>query len=96
MLFVLVQSADIQDRDGAPDVLIAIRYRFPWLRPVFADGGYSGAKLRKALNGQGKWTIEVIRRSDTAQGFEALPRRWVVERTKFRIVPKRLKFDQIA
>ena len=29
----------------------------------------------------GKWTIEIIRRSDTAKGFEVLPRRWVVERT---------------
>jgi len=29
----------------------------------------------------GKWTIEIIKRSDTAKGFEVLPRRWVVERT---------------
>ena len=29
----------------------------------------------------GKWTLEIIRRSDTAKGFEVLPRRWVVERT---------------
>ena len=27
------------------------------------------------------FTIEIITRSDTAQGFEVLPRRWVVERT---------------
>jgi putative transposase len=27
------------------------------------------------------FTIEIIKRSDTAQGFEVLPRRWVVERT---------------
>ena len=27
------------------------------------------------------FTIEIIRRSDTAKGFEVLPRRWVVERT---------------
>ena len=33
MLFVLVHAADIQDRDGAPDVLKAIRHRFPWLAP---------------------------------------------------------------
>ena len=39
LLFVLVHAADIQDRDGAPDVLKAIRFRFPWLRHVFADGG---------------------------------------------------------
>jgi hypothetical protein len=29
----------------------------------------------------GEWTVEIIKRSDTAQGFEVLPRRWVVERT---------------
>ncbi|EDP61508.1 hypothetical protein BAL199_13760 [alpha proteobacterium BAL199] len=28
-----------------------------------------------------KWTIEIIKRSDVAKGFEVLPRRWVVERT---------------
>lgn len=81
MLVVLVHGANIQDRDGAVDVLEAIRYRFPWLRHVFADGGYAGPKLRRALKNKGDWTIEIIKRSDTAQGFEILPRRWVVERT---------------
>nr|WP_272209881.1 IS5 family transposase [Marinicella sp. W31]MDC2875715.1 IS5 family transposase [Marinicella sp. W31] len=81
MLFVLVHAADIQDRDGAPDVLKAIRLPFPWLRHVFADGGYAGQKLRKALRGCGQWNLEIIKRSDIAKGFEVLPRRWVVERT---------------
>ena len=81
MLFAVIHSAGIQDRDGAPDVFRAIRHRFPWLRHVFADGGYAGDKLREALNGQGDWTIGIIKRSDTAKGFEVLPRRWVVERT---------------
>jgi putative transposase len=81
MLFVLVHGADIQDRDGAPDVLKAMRYRYPWLRHIFADGAYAGGRLRTALEGHGAWTIEVIKRSDTAKGFEVLPRRWVVERT---------------
>ena len=48
---------------------------------MFADGGYAGDKLRDALEGHGDWTIEIIKRSDTAKGFELLPRRWVVERT---------------
>ena len=48
---------------------------------TFADGGYAGEKLRRALEGHGDWTIEIIRRSDTADGFEVLPRRWVVERS---------------
>jgi transposase len=81
MVFVLIHAADIQDRDGAVDVLKAIRRRFPWLRHVFADGGYAGDKLRNALKGHGEWTLEIIKRSDTARGFEVLPRRWVVERT---------------
>ncbi len=81
LVFILVHAADIQDRDGAVDVLKAIRFRFPWLRHVFADGGYAGDKLRGALEGQGGWTLEIIKRSDTAKGFEILPRRWVVERT---------------
>lgn len=81
LIFILVHAADIQDRDGAADVLKAIRQRFPWLRHVFADGGYAGPKLRNAMASHGTWTIEIIKRSDTAKGFEILPRRWVVERT---------------
>ena len=81
MLFGVIHSADVQDRDGAPDVLKAIRYRFPWLRHLFADGGYAGDKLRGALRNIGKWTIQIVKRSDQAKGFEVIPRRWVVERT---------------
>lgn len=81
LIFILVHAADIQDRDGAVDVLAAVRTRFPWLRHVFADGGYAGDKLRSALADMGTWTIEIIKRSDKAKGFEVLPRRWVVELT---------------
>jgi len=49
LLFAVIHSAGIQDRDGAPDVFRAIRHRFPWLRHVFADGGYAGDKLKAAL-----------------------------------------------
>ena len=76
-----VHAADIQDRDGAVGVLASIRYLFPWLRHVFADGGYAGEKLETALAGHGQWTFEIVKRSDQAKGFQVLPRRWVVERT---------------
>jgi transposase len=48
---------------------------------MFADGGYAGPKLRDALVCLGRWTLQIVKRSDSAKGFEVLPRRWVVERT---------------
>jgi len=81
MVGLTVHSADIQDRDGAPDLLRTIKHRWPWLLHVFADGGYAGDKLKGRLKKVGKWTLEIIKRTDKAKGFELLPRRWVVERT---------------
>jgi transposase len=81
LLAVVVHSAGVQDRDGAPLLLTEILAEYPWLRHIFADGGYAGDKLKKELRKRGNWTIEIIRRSNTAKGFVLLPRRWVVERT---------------
>ena len=81
LVAAIVHAADIQDRDGAPRLLKVLRSAFPWLRHVFADGAYAGGKLQNALAKLGKWTIEIVKRSDAARGFVVLPRRWVVERT---------------
>ena len=78
---LIVHGADIQDRDGARALLRAIRQAFPWLRHLFADGGYAGPKLKSTLAKLGDWTLEIVKRSDRAEGFEVIPRRWVVERT---------------
>jgi transposase len=78
---LVVHSAGIPDRDGAPDVLNAVATRYSWLRHIFADGGYAGPKLHAALKAIGRWTVQIVRRSDTADGFEIVARRWVVERT---------------
>ena len=78
----MVHAADIQDRDGAPALLASIRSAFPWLRHVFADGGYAGPKLTDARAQLGTWTMEIVKRSDTAKAFVLLPRRWVVDRSR--------------
>jgi putative transposase len=81
LVHAVIHAADIQDRDGAPLVLKDVRQSFPFLRHVFADGGYAGDKLKDALAKIGTWSLEIIKRSDAAKGFVLLPRRWVVERT---------------
>jgi len=78
---MVVHPANIQDRDGAPLVMARVRSLYPWLHHVFADGGYAGDKLKRALDDLGTWIIEIVKRSDAAKGFVLLPRRWVVERT---------------
>ena len=77
-----MHPADIQDRDGGILVLSTLFDMFPFLRKLFADGGYQGPLFQKALaKVLPQLAIEIIKRSDKAQGFELLPRRWVVERT---------------
>jgi len=53
-----------------------------FLQKLFADGGYQGPVLQKALaKALPHLKFEIVKRSDHAKGFEVLPRRWVVERT---------------
>ncbi len=78
---MVVTPANVQDRDGAPALLASLGDAYPWLKHIFADGGYAGPKLTEALNKIGNWTVEIVKRSDAAKGFVLLPRRWVVERT---------------
>lgn len=80
LLAVVVTAASIQDRDAAHRLLTALRARFATVKLVFADGGYAGrlvvwAKTVLALS------VQIVKRIDTATGFEVLPRRWVVERS---------------
>jgi len=81
LLALLVHAANIQDNHGAVPLLTALGERFPNLRHIFADRVYRGDKLLNALAGLGKWTIEIITRSQTIGTFRAEPKRWVIERS---------------
>jgi putative transposase len=48
---------------------------------IWADGGYAGQAFREWVMEHCGWLVEIIKRSDDAEGFVVLPRRWVVERT---------------
>jgi putative transposase len=81
ILGVVVHSAGLQDRDGAKPLLEKAGW-FGRLRKVWADGGYAGQLERwfaeKRLGRAAQ--LEIVRKPKN-QGFQILPRRWVVERT---------------
>lgn len=79
-LALVVHPADVQDRDGLALVCARIRRRLPWLGHLFADGGYQGA-VAAATATRERLALEIVKRPAAAQGFEVLPRRWVIERS---------------
>ena len=82
VLQVIVHAADIQDRDGGVLLLASLFGLFPFLRKLYADAGYQGAKFQNALKRVLRQVrLEIVRRSDVAKGFVVLPKRWIVERT---------------
>ena len=82
LLHAVVHPASIQDRDGAILVLGTLFGQFPFLKKLFADGGYQGPIFEQAQKKiLPNLETEIVKRSDTTVGFESIPGRWVVERT---------------
>jgi putative transposase len=83
LLVVVVHAADVQDRDGARQVLEVLASKFRRLRLVWADGGYAGQLVEwvRSLRRRDKVRLEIVKRSDDRAGFVVLPKRWIVERT---------------
>jgi putative transposase len=80
LLAVVVHPANIQDRDGARLVIDKLIGRFPRLRLIWADAGYSGQLVDWVMSMSG-WVLEIVKRPRASHHFEVLPRRWVFERT---------------
>ena len=82
LLHAIVHAADLQDRDGGVLLMATVFGLFPFLRKLYADGGYQGPVFQSALARTLRQIgLQIVKRSDRAQGFEVLPKRWIVERT---------------
>ena len=81
MLGCAVLPANGQDRDGCLGVLKEVRRLFPFLERVVADGAYQGQETARAVRRAARAVLDIVKRSDAAQGFVVLPKRWIVERT---------------
>ena len=82
VLVAEVHAASVQDRDGAPAVIVALLEVAASVKKLFADSGYAGPKLQEALKDLGaSELVEIVPKPKGAKGFTVLYRRWVVERT---------------
>jgi transposase len=82
VLHAIVHAADLQDRDGGVLLTATLFGLFPFLRKLYADGGYQGPVFKKAMKRVLRQIdLQIVKRSDHAKGFEVLPQRWIVERT---------------
>ena len=81
LLALLVLAGNIQDNHAAVPLLAGLRQTFPKLRHIFADRVYRGDKLKNAIAAFGRWTIEIVTRSEHVGTFKPEPKRWVIERT---------------
>src|ERR1039458_7254619 len=81
ILLALLLPANIQDRDGARQLLARFfgQPARPRVKHIWADGGYARALVDWARQ-VWRCTVEIVKRSDS-HTFRVLPRRWVVERT---------------
>jgi putative transposase len=87
LLLVVVHSASLQDAAGGKVLLQcwfaqvkrSVHNRWCRLKLIWADRAY--AQLVDFVRQQFGWRLEIVRRPKDAQGFQVLPRRWVVERT---------------
>jgi transposase len=81
-MHAIVHAADLQDRDGGVLVMATLFGLYPFLRKLYADGGYQGLKFQTALKRVlSNVEVAIVKRSDQAKGFAVLPKRWIVERS---------------
>jgi putative transposase len=80
VLAALVTPASVQDPAAAPELLAQARAKSARLKLLWADGRYQGPLVTAAARALGL-TIVVVSPPKGQKGFQALPKRWIVERT---------------
>lgn len=83
LLKVVVTAGNVQDRDGAKQLLNELKQEetvIKRMKLIWADGSYRGA-LITWIEQFFSWTLEIVEKPKEQAGFQALPKRWIVERT---------------
>jgi putative transposase len=76
-----VTGASVQDHHQVYQLVAAGKVRSGRLLKVWADEGYQGNEVAKAIKAELEIDLEIIPKPSGQKGFVLVPRRWVVERT---------------
>ena len=82
LLKVVVIAGNVQDRDGAKTLKeISLENKvIKRLELIWADGGYRGELIAWVEETLGL-KLEIVEKPKDQNGFQVLPKRWIVERT---------------
>jgi putative transposase len=81
LLVLVVHAANIQDYDGARQVLQQAPGQSSRLQKVIADGMYPKNGLGDWVKQHFRFILEIVTRDKEQKGFVVLPKRWIVEPT---------------
>lgn len=81
VLKIIVHAADIQDYDAARELLQQVSQIVTRLEKLWADSIYDKCGLVAWVRETLDIGLDIVEQEQDQEGFEVLPRRWVVERT---------------
>jgi transposase len=81
ILFVVVTTANVQDRDGFTLLTRDIREELPRVECILVDGVYNGTPIREFEERNQTIRVETRDKTPNQSGFVPIRQRWVVERT---------------
>jgi putative transposase len=79
LIALAVQPADVQDYDGAHEVVAQAKARFPRLKMLWADSRYACKHLPIRILAAFWIIVEIVKR--VGSGFKPVHKRWIIERT---------------
>jgi putative transposase len=79
-LVAIAHAANIYDGHAAERVLKVLFSMVKTVKKIWADGAYKGEEFIQWVKEQFGCILEVVKKKK-GQGFQVLPRRWIVERT---------------
>ena len=78
---VVVNEANLSERDLAQWLLQSVQAHLPRLQHIWADAGYRGERFLNKFQLHTSVKLEVVKRFPEQRSFQVEPKRWVVERS---------------